>query len=78
MNSIYFQQLKATPAKSQKKATIMLPITRGVRVGTATALPSFEAEHRVAALGRHDANVVPRGGGFVLYADKMRQVLLAR
>lgn len=67
-----------TPAKSQEKATIMLPITCGVRVGTATALPSFEAEHRVTALGRHDAYVVPRGGGFVLDADKMRQVLLAR
>jgi hypothetical protein len=67
-----------TPAKSQEKATIMLPITRGVRVGTATALPSFEAEHRVTALGRHDAYVVPCGGGFVLNADKMRQVLLAR
>ena len=67
-----------TPAKSQEKATIMLPITRGVRVGTATTLPSFEAEHRITALGRHDAYVVPRGGGFMLDADKMRQVLLAR
>ena len=65
-----------TPAKSQEKATIMLPITRGVQVGTATALPSFAAEHRVTALGRHDAYVVPRGGGFALDADKMRQVLL--
>ena len=67
-----------TPAKSQEKATIMLPITRGVRVGTATALPSFAAEHRVTALGRHDTYVVPCGGGFVLDADKMRQVLLPR
>ena len=67
-----------TPAKSQEKATIMLPITRGVRVGTATALPSFAAEHRVTALGRHDAYVVPCGGGFVLDADKMRPVLLPR
>jgi hypothetical protein len=65
-----------TPAKSQEKATIMLPITRGVQVGTAKALPSFAAEHRVTALGRHDAYVVPKGGGFVLDADKMRQVLL--
>jgi hypothetical protein len=65
-----------TPAKSQEKATIMLPITRGVQVGTATALPCFAAEHRVTALGRHDAYVVPRGGGFVLDADKMRQVLM--
>ena len=67
-----------TPAKSQEKATIMLPITRGVQVGTATALPSFAAEHRVTQLGRHDAYVVPRGGGFVLDAEKMRQVLLLR
>ena len=67
-----------TPAKSQEKATIMIPITRGVQVGTATALPSFTAEHRVTALGRHDAYVVPCGGGFLLDADKMRQVLLPR
>ena len=67
-----------TPAKSQQKATIMLPITRGVQVGTATALPSFAAEQRVTELGRHDAYVVPQGGGFVLDADKLRQVLLPR
>lgn len=67
-----------TPAKSQEKATIMVPITRGVQVGAATALPSFAAEHRVTQLGRHDAYVVPRGGGFVLDAEKMREVLLPR
>ncbi len=67
-----------TPAKSQEKATIMIPITRGVQVGAANALPSFAAEHRVTALGRHDAYVVPCGGGFVLDADRMRQVLLPR
>lgn len=67
-----------TPAKSQEKATIMLPITHGVQVGTATALPSFAAEHRITALGRHDAYVVPQGGGFVLDAEKMRRVLLSR
>ena len=67
-----------TPAKSQEKATIMLPITCGVQVGTATALPSFAAEQRVTELGRHDAYVVPQGGGFVLDADKLRQVLLPR
>ena len=67
-----------TPAKSQEKATIMLPITCGVQVGAATALPSFAAEQRVTELGRHDAYVVPQGGGFVLDADKLRQVLLPR
>lgn len=67
-----------TPAKSQEKATIMIPITRGIQVGTATALPTFAAQHRVTTLGRHDAYVVPCGGGFVLDADKVRQVLRLR
>ena len=65
-----------TPAKSQEKATIMIPITRGMQVGKATSLPTFAAEHRVTELGRHDAYVVPQGGGFVLEAQKIRQVLL--
>jgi hypothetical protein len=67
-----------TPAKSQEKATIMIPITRGLQIGKATGLPTFEAEHRVTELGRHDAYVVPQGGGFVLEPEKVRQVLLVR
>jgi hypothetical protein len=65
-----------TPAKSQEKATIMIPITRGMQVGKATRLPTFAAEHRVTELGRHDVFVVPLGGGFVLDAQRIRQVLL--
>lgn len=64
-----------TPAKSQEKATIMIPITCGLQVGKSIGLPMFAAEHRVTALGRHDAYVVPQGGGFVLDAGKMRQIL---
>jgi AccI restriction endonuclease len=66
-----------TPAKSQEKATIMIPITLGVQVGTATGLPTFAAEHHVTKLGRHDAYVVPQGGGFELDAAAMKKVLLA-
>lgn len=65
-----------TPEKSQEKATIMIPITAGLQVGRATNLPTFAAEHRVTALGRHDAYVVPRGGGFVLDAANMHRVLV--
>jgi AccI restriction endonuclease len=65
-----------TPAKSQEKATIMIPITRGVQVGKATGLPTFAAEHHVTQLGRHDAYVVPQGGGFQLDAAAMKKVLL--
>jgi len=64
-----------TPAKSQEKATIMIPITAGLQVGKGTSLPTFAAEQRVTALGRHDAYVVPQGGGFVLNAERMRQAL---
>jgi hypothetical protein len=65
------------PEKSQEKATIMIPITRGAQVGKATSIPTFAAEHRVTALGRHDAYVVPQGGGFELNAAAMKKVLLA-
>jgi hypothetical protein len=66
-----------TPAKSQQKATIMIPITHGTQVGRATAMPIFAVEQRVTELGRHDAFVVPQGGGFELDAAAIRKVLLA-
>jgi hypothetical protein len=66
-----------TPEKSQEKATIMIPITSGTQIGRATAIPTFAAEHRVTELGRHDAYVVPQGGGFELDAIATRKVLLA-
>jgi hypothetical protein len=65
-----------TPAKSQEKATIMIPITHGIQIGKAISLPTFAAEHRVTKLGRHDAYVVPQGGGFELDAGAMKSVLL--
>lgn len=64
-----------TPAKSQEKATIMIPITSGSKIGTSIELPRFEAEHRVTELGRHDAFVVPRGGGFSLDLEASQRVL---
>lgn len=67
-----------TPEKSQAKATIMIPITCGTQIGRATAIPTFAAEHRLTELGRHDAFVVPQGGGFELDAVATRKVLLAR
>ena len=66
-----------TPEKSQEKATIMIPITRGVQIGRATAIPTFAAEHRVTQLGRHDAYVVPQGGGFELDSTATRKVILS-
>lgn len=66
-----------TPEKSQEKATIMIPITSGTQIGRATAKPTFAAEHRVTELGRHDAFVVPQGGGFELDAAATRKILLA-
>ncbi len=65
-----------TPEKSQEKATIMIPITSGAQIGRATAIPTFAAEHRVTELGRHDAYVVPQGGGFELDTAATKRVLL--
>jgi hypothetical protein len=53
-----------SPKKSQEKATIMIPITVGRKIGTATSIPDFAAVHEVNRLGRHDAYVKPTGGGF--------------
>jgi hypothetical protein len=65
-----------SPKKSQEKATIMIPITRGAQIGLSTAIPTFTAEHRVTELGRHDAYVVPQGGGFELDLAATKKVLL--
>ena len=65
------------PEKSQEKATIMIPITSGTQIGRASGMPEFTAEHRVTKLGRHDAYVVPKGGGFELNAGLTKKVLLA-
>jgi hypothetical protein len=66
-----------TPKKSQEKNTIMIPITSGVQIGRATSMPTFTARHRVTELGRHDAYVVPEGGGFQLDVALTKKVLLA-
>ena len=64
-----------TPAKTQEKATIMIPITLGTQVGTLSTLPQFTAEHKVTELGRHDAYVKPIGGKLTLDAEKVKAVL---
>ena len=65
-----------TPRKSQEKATIMISISSGTQIGRATAIPTFAAEHRVTELGRHDAYVVPQGGGFELDAVATKNLLV--
>lgn len=64
------------PAKSQEKATIMIPITSGVCVGKFSRLPQFEARERVTRLGRHDAFVVPTGGSLQIDPDSLASVLI--
>lgn len=64
-----------TPAKSQQKATIMIPITFGTQVGTLTTLPQFAVEHKVTELGRHDAYVKPVDGALNLNAATLKSVL---
>lgn len=55
-----------TPAKSQLKSTIMIPITSGKKVADFTKPPSFEAELKITRLGRYDAFVKPVGGEVTL------------
>lgn len=63
------------PAKSQQKATIMIPIGSGIQIGTFHNLPDFTVEHRVTELGRHDAFVKPIGGNLELNPDTLRSIV---
>ncbi|MDY7010825.1 MAG: AccI family restriction endonuclease [Planctomycetota bacterium] len=65
-----------TPAKSQLKATIMVPVTCGQMVGEFMEPPAFEAMERVTRLGRHDAYVVPKGGRLVIDSKALFGVLI--
>jgi len=60
-----------SPAKSQQKATIMIPITRGRRIGQFKAMPDFVVEERITQLGRHDAYVRPVGGDLKIDAEAL-------
>jgi hypothetical protein len=63
------------PAKSQQKATIMLPITTGKRIGTFGMLPKFSLAEKVTQLGRHDAFVKPVGGDLEIDASALERLL---
>jgi AccI restriction endonuclease len=65
----------AEPAKSQQKATIMIPIGSGLQIGTFHKMPDFSVERRVTELGRHDAFVKPVGGNLELLPDALQVIL---
>jgi hypothetical protein len=67
-----------TPAKSQEKSTILVPITAGRQIGSFTDQPVFVAEHRMTKLGRHDAFVRPEGSNLVLEETELTRILLPR
>ncbi len=66
-----------TPAKSQLKSTIMIPITSGSKVGTFVEPPDFQVETKSTRLGRLDAFVRPIGGKVQTDATAFRKVLFA-
>lgn len=64
------------PEKSQNKATIMIPITNGERLGTFSVSPEFGVEVRETRTGRVDAYVRPQGGQLVLEEEAFKKLLL--
>lgn len=64
-----------TPAKSQNKATIMIPITTGTQIGEFTSPPEFAVEKKETKLGRIDAFVKPVGGTLKLNPNALHAVL---
>ena len=65
------------PAKSQQKATIFIPITSGIQVGTFREHPRFEVEHHTTSLGRHDVYVRPVGGRIDINAEALKEACAA-
>lgn len=64
-----------TPAKSQQKATIMIPVTSGRKIAAFNSLPKFVPERRVTKLGRHDAFVRPVGGRLRIVPDELLAII---
>lgn len=65
------------PAKSQQKATIFIPITSGLQVGSFRKQPTFQVGHRTTSLGRHDVYVRPVGGEIDINAEAFRKACAA-
>jgi hypothetical protein len=63
------------PAKSQGKATIMIPITYGVKVADMVTMPTYAVETRRTRLGRRDAFVKPEGGKLLVDVAAVKKVL---
>lgn len=55
-----------SPDKSQNKATIMIPITKGTQIAHFESAPKFDVEIKENRTGRIDAFVKPVGGDLVL------------
>lgn len=64
-----------TPAKSQNKTTIVIPITEGMKVADSLSMPIFRAEEKKTRLGRHDAYVIPEEGKYNLIESNLNKIL---
>jgi hypothetical protein len=64
-----------TPAKSQLKATIMIPITKGHQIATFSDAPTFGVATRETKTGRVDAYVVPQGGIVSIVESEFQKLL---
>jgi hypothetical protein len=64
-----------SPEKSQNKATIMIPITSGHKIGVFLTAPEFAVSVRETRTGRIDAYVRPTGGVLEINESNLNQVL---
>jgi len=64
-----------SPEKSQNKATIMIPITSGHRIGVFRNAPEFAVSVRETRTGRVDAYVRPTGGTLEIDQSNLERVL---
>lgn len=66
------------PDKSQGKATILIPITEGTKLGLFDVVPEHRLHPRVSRLGRHDTYIEPvfKEGALQLDSDALKKVVL--
>ena len=65
------EKLRVEKHKRSAKTTIMVPLSRGLKIGTVSEAASFEVVHNVTKNGRHDIYAKPLGGKIDIDLDSV-------
>jgi len=69
------EKLRVEKHKRSAKTTIMVPLSKGRRIGSVTKAAKFEVVHNVTKNGRHDIYAKPSGGNIDIDIDEVWNLL---